>query len=97
MRPGEGRRKPTLHGLRHFFAVERLTKLSQQGTVAEDLAPNLSIYMGHVSPAESYWYLTSTPALLRTAADSFKNYAAFGVIYENFGDSDWPSSRRVFR
>ena len=76
MRHGAGRRTPTLHGLRHYFAVERLTRWCQQGAAAEELAPTLSIYMGHVSPAESYWYLTSTPALLKTAGDSFQRYTA---------------------
>jgi integrase len=67
MRPEDGRRPPTLHGLRHYFAVERLTLWCQQGASVRDLAPNLSVYLGHVSPEESYWYLTSTPTLLMTA------------------------------
>jgi integrase/recombinase XerD len=78
MRHGADRRTPTLHGLRHYFAVERLTRWCHQGAAAEDVAPTLSVYMGHVSPAESYWYLTSTPALLKTAGDSFQRYAASG-------------------
>ena len=28
----------------------------------------LSTYLGHVSPAESYWYLTATPELMDSAA-----------------------------
>jgi integrase len=78
MRPEDGRRPPTLHGLRHYFAVERLTLWCQQGASVRDLAPNLSVYLGHVSPEESYWYLTSTPTLLMTAGDSFQHYAASG-------------------
>jgi integrase/recombinase XerD len=78
MRPEDGRRTPTLHGLRHYFAVERLTLWCQQGVSVRDLAPNLSVYLGHVSPEESYWYLTSTPALLMTAGDSFQHYATSG-------------------
>jgi integrase/recombinase XerD len=78
MRPENGRRPPTLHGLRHYFAVERLTLWCQQGASVRDLAPNLSVYLGHVSPEESYWYLTSTPTLLMTAGDWFKRYATPG-------------------
>jgi integrase/recombinase XerD len=76
MRSTPDRRTPTIHGLRHHFAVERLTLWCQQGASARDLAPHMSVYMGHVSPAESYWYLSSTPALLKTAADSFRCYSA---------------------
>lgn len=76
MRSAGDRRTPTLHGLRHHFAVERLTLWGQQGACVRELAPNLSVYMGHVSPEESYWYLTSTPALLATAGESFQRYAA---------------------
>ncbi len=78
MCPEDGRRAPTLHGLRHYFAVQRLTLWCQQGAPVRDLAPNLSVYLGHVSPEESYWYLTSTPELLMTAGDSFQHYATSG-------------------
>ncbi len=78
MRPADGGRMPTIHGLRHYFAVERLTLWCQQGAPVRDLAPNLSVYLGHVSPAESYWYLTATPALLMTASDSFQHFATPG-------------------
>jgi integrase len=74
MRSTPDRRTPTIHGLRHHFAVERLTLWCQQGASARDLAPHMSVYLGHVSPAESYWYLSSTPGLLKTAADSFECY-----------------------
>jgi integrase/recombinase XerD len=74
MRSTPDRRTPTIHGFRHHFAVERLTLWCQQGASARDLAPHMSVYLGHVSPAESYWYLSSTPALLKTAADSFQRY-----------------------
>jgi integrase/recombinase XerD len=76
--PADDRRTPTLHGLRHHFAVERLTLWCQQGASVRELTPNLSIYLGHVSPEESYWYLTSTPALLMTAGESFHRYAVPG-------------------
>jgi integrase len=78
IRPERGRRTPTLHGLRHYFAVERLTVWCQEGAPVRDLAPTLSVYLGHVSPEESYWYLTATPELLMTAADSFQRYATSG-------------------
>jgi integrase/recombinase XerD len=78
MVPPDNRRTPTLHGLRHYFAVERLTRWCEQGARVRELAPTLSVYLGHVSPEESYWYLTSTPALLRAAGESFQHYAVSG-------------------
>jgi integrase len=78
MVPTDNRRTPTLHGLRHHFAVERLTRWCEQGAPVRELAPTLSVYLGHVSPEESYWYLTSTPALLMTAGESFQRYAIPG-------------------
>jgi len=42
--------------------------------------PHLSVYMGHVRPQESYWYLSATPELLTAAAERFHLYAAEGGI-----------------
>ena len=30
--------------------------------------PLLSAYLGHVSPADTYWYLTAVPELMELAA-----------------------------
>ncbi len=78
MHPGPNRRKPTLHGLRHYFAVGRLTLWCQEGAAVKDLAPTLSVYLGHVNPVDSYWYLSCTPALLMTAGHAFQRYATSG-------------------
>jgi hypothetical protein len=48
------------------------------GLPVRDLLPNLSVYLGHVQPAHTYWYLTATPELLSTAADAFLQYAEKG-------------------
>ena len=78
MLPSSGARQPTLHSLRHTFAVERLTQWCQAGAPVQQWIPNLSVYLGHVSPVETYWYLTATPALLLTAATAFREYASLG-------------------
>jgi integrase/recombinase XerD len=77
-RPTDERRRPSWHSLRHTFAVRRLTTWSQAGADVQSLAPYLSIYLGHVSPEESYWYLSATPELLGAAAESFQRYALEG-------------------
>jgi integrase/recombinase XerD len=76
--PREGQRRPTLHSLRHTFAVSRLRAWYEAGADARTLAHHLSVYLGHLNPAASYWYLTATPELLGAAAGLFESYAEKG-------------------
>jgi integrase/recombinase XerD len=73
--PTDGGPRPTPHAFRHTFAVERLRLWHQQGADVQALLPHLSVYLGHVRPQESYWYLTATPELLSVAATRFQRYA----------------------
>jgi integrase/recombinase XerD len=77
-RPTDERLRPSWHSLRHTFAVRRLTTWCQAGADVQSLAPYLSIYLGYVSPEESYLYLSATPELLGAAAESFQRYALKG-------------------
>jgi integrase/recombinase XerD len=74
--PTDSGRRPCLHSLRHGFAVARVVAWQATGIDVRAWMPHLSTYLGHVSPAESYWYLTSTPELLSGAADAFARYAS---------------------
>jgi integrase/recombinase XerD len=67
-------RSPSLHSLRHSFAVQRLTIWYQEGRDVRSLAPHLSVYMGHAHLSASYWYLSASPDLLNAAADRFYVY-----------------------
>lgn len=60
---------PVAHQLRHTFAVRTLTHWQRSGVPIDERIVLLSTYLGHVSPAESYWYLTATPELMGRAAD----------------------------
>ena len=75
-RPGTGR--PGIHCLRHGFAVGRMVEWHHAGMNVRDLVPHLSVYMGHVQPSHTYWYLTATPELLSAAAEVFCQYAQGG-------------------
>ena len=66
--------------LRHSFAVERMRLWYHEGVDVQARLPHLSVYMGHVRPQESYWYLSATPELLTIAAERFRFYAAEGGI-----------------
>jgi integrase len=71
--------RPCIHGLRHSFAVGRLLDWYRRGLSVNDLLPTLSVYMGHVQPANTYWYLTATPELLNAAGEYFQKFAGQGV------------------
>jgi len=60
--------RPRIHDLRHRFAVTTLLRWYRAG---DDLAvrmPQLSTYLGHTAPTDTYWYLHATPELLQIAA-----------------------------
>jgi hypothetical protein len=50
----------------------------QQSLDVQALLPRLSVYLGHVDPQESYWYLTAVPELLSAAAQRFQAYVHVG-------------------
>lgn len=60
--------RPRPHDLRHAFAVRTLTGWYRDGVDVEANLPKLSTYMGHVLPANTYWYLSAAPELLALAA-----------------------------
>ena len=60
--------RPTIHGLRHSFAVNTLIECYRRGDDVQARLPLLSTYLGHVRPADTYWYLTAAPELLALAS-----------------------------
>lgn len=74
-----GERGASLHSLRHTFAVWRVTAWYREGRDVQALLPELSVYLGHVRPQESYWYLTAVPELLSAASSRFEHYSAKGA------------------
>jgi len=71
IQPIPGKRRPSFHSFRHGFAVKRLTQWHHEGRDVQDLLTHLAVYLGHVGPENTYWYLTATPELLNTAAALF--------------------------
>ncbi len=68
LRPRSLRCRPRPHDLRHSFAVRTLLNWYRAGDNVESKLPLLSTYLGHVSPASTYWYLTAAPELLALAS-----------------------------
>jgi len=77
LRPSTGP-GPRLHDMRHTFAVARLLAWYREGADVRARLPELSVYLGHVRPQDTYWYLTATPELLAPAAARFASFAEQG-------------------
>ena len=74
-----GGRWPRIHELRHTFAVRALesSPTGRQRIGQHMLA--LATYLGHVNINATYWYLESTPELLRDIADISENFVQGGL------------------
>ena len=73
--PASGRGGPRPHDLRHSFAVATLVRWHRSGADVQALLPSLSTYLGHVSPASTYWYLSATPELFQLASSRVERRA----------------------
>jgi len=68
--PGQRNRRgrgPRLGDLRHSFATRRLVAWYRAGLDVDRLMPRLATYLGHVSVAQTYWYIQAVPELLELA------------------------------
>jgi integrase len=73
-----GQRGPSLHCFRHTFAVKRLTLWHRAHRDVQQLLPHLAVYLGHLGPENTYWYVSSTPELLDAASAHFESRYAVG-------------------
>ena len=69
--------RPRVHDLRHSFAVQTLIGWHQSGVGIDQQIGVLSTYLGHISPAGTYWYLSASPELMELAAERL--HARFGA------------------
>jgi integrase len=60
-----------LHDLRHTFACRVLLKWQRSTRSTTGRVAILSRYLGHMSPSETYWYLSAVPQLIQQAAKRF--------------------------
>ena len=75
LRAGVGspdRPRPRPHDLRHSMAVHRLYKWYLEGADPQKRLVLLSIYMGHVTPSSTQYYLNLSQDLLRVAGRSLE-------------------------
>jgi len=69
--PGVPRPRP--YDLRHSFAVATVARWYAEGQDVARRLPALSTYMGHVSPASTYYYLHACPQLMTAAAQRLED------------------------
>jgi integrase len=63
------RRGPRIHDLRHRFAYKTILRWYRRGMNVESHLPELTTYMGHGHVADTYWYISATPELLKLATE----------------------------
>jgi integrase/recombinase XerD len=63
-----GNPRPRIHDLRHSFAVNTLIEWYRSGADVHGQMAVLSAYLGHINPANTYWYLSATPELMELAS-----------------------------
>jgi integrase/recombinase XerD len=66
--PRQDRHGPRIGDMRHSFAVQTLLDWHDAQLDVGPRLPVLSTFLGHVSPASTYWYLSASPPLLAAAA-----------------------------
>jgi len=71
---GPGLPRPTIHSLRHTFAVRALETCPDGRDRITKHMLALSTYLGHAKVADTYWYLEATPDLMRDIADSCQSF-----------------------
>jgi len=69
LRPRPGCGPARLHDLRHVFAVNSLIDAHRDGHDIDARIAALANYLGHVSPANTYWYLSASAELMSVVSD----------------------------
>ncbi len=67
LRGPEDSHGPRLHDLRHGFAIKTLLNWYRAGVDVDRHMPVLATYLGHTHVADTYWYISAAPELLRQA------------------------------
>ena len=62
-----------LYDFRHTFATRTIKRWYEQGEDVNSKLYLLATYMGHAHPDETYWYLSSTPELMRLASSKYES------------------------
>lgn len=61
--------RPRIHDLRHTFATNTMIDAYRLGNDPAATLSALAIWLGHTSPAYTYWYLEAVPELVASTAE----------------------------
>jgi integrase len=78
LRREPGRPRPTIHALRHTFAVRALEACPDDRDRITQHMVALSTYLGHGHVGHTYWYLEATPQLMRDVAERCERFVTGG-------------------
>ena len=73
-----GRPRPTIHALRHTFAVRALEACPDDRDRITQHMVALSTYLGHGHVAHTYWYLEATPQLMGDISERCERFVMGG-------------------
>lgn len=68
--------RPRIHDLRHSFAVSSMLDAYHAGQDGQTRLTLLSTWLGHVHPANTYWYLSASPELMAVAGQRLEAHLA---------------------
>lgn len=68
--------RPRIHDLRHSFAVHAMIDAYTAGQDGQARLTLLSSWLGHVDPANTYWYLSASPELMTVAGQRLEAHLA---------------------
>ena len=74
--PRSTRCRPRLHDLRHTFVVSSMQQAYAAGQDGQTRLTLLATWLGHVHPADTYWYLSASPELMALAATRLETHRA---------------------
>lgn len=74
--PRSGSCRPRIHDLRHTFAVQAMLDAYAAGQDGQARLTLLSTWLGHVDPANTYWYLSASPELMTAAGQRLEAHLA---------------------
>ncbi len=78
LKRGPGLPRPTVHSLRHTFAVRALeTCPDGRDNITKHMLA-LSTYLGHGKVCDTYWYLEAVPDLMRNIAENCESFFTGG-------------------
>lgn len=75
-----GYKNVRLYDFRHTMACNTIQRWTLQGIDVNTNLYVLSTYLGHVKPADTYWYLSATPGMLELGCSKYEEM--FGGDYD---------------